>query len=125
MSEQQHITDAEWDVMQVVWSDGRVSAADVISELSEDKGWNHRTVRTLLARLVDKEILTYEVDGNRYVYKAKVTRQRCVRSEGRSFVNKVFGGDVKSLLLHFVDDSDLDAEDLKKLREALKSKKRS
>lgn len=124
MSEQ-HITDAEWDVMQVVWSGGQVSAADVISELTKKKGWNHRTVRTLLSRLVDKEILTYEVDGNRYVYKAQVTRQRCVRTEGRSFVNKVFGGDVKSLLLHFVDDAGLDAEDLKKLREALNSKKRS
>lgn len=124
MSEQ-HITDAEWDVMQVVWSGGQVSAADVISELTKKKGWNHRTVRTLLSRLVDKEILTYEVDGNRYVYKAQVTRQRCVRTEARSFVNKVFGGDVKSLLLHFVDDAGLDAEDLKKLREALNSKKRS
>jgi BlaI family penicillinase repressor len=124
MSEK-HITDAEWDVMQVVWSGGQVSAADVISELTKKKGWNHRTVRTLLSRLVDKEILTYEVDGNRYVYKAQVTRQRCVRTEGRSFVNKVFGGDVKSLLLHFVDDAGLDAEDLKKLREALNSKKRS
>ncbi len=123
MSEQ-HITDAEWDVMQVVWSGGQVAAADVISELTKKKGWNHRTVRTLLSRLVDKEILTYEVVGNRYVYKARVTRQRCVRTEGRSFVNKVFGGDVKSLLLHFVDDAGLDAEDLKKLREALNSKKR-
>jgi predicted transcriptional regulator len=47
-----------------------------------------------------------------------------VRTEGRSFVDKVFGGDVQSLLLHFVDDSDLSADDLKKLREALKSKKR-
>ena len=125
MSEKQHITDAEWDVMQVVWSRGRVSAADVIGELAEEKAWNHRTVRTLLSRLVDKEIVTYEVDGNRYVYKAQVTRQSCVKSEGRSFVNKVFGGDVRSLLLHFVDDSGLDAEDLKKLREALKSTKRS
>ena len=124
MSEQ-HITDAEWDVMQVVWSQGRVSAADVISELAELKGWNHRTVRTLLSRLVDKEILAFEAQGNRYLYKARVTRQRCVRSEGRSFVNKIFGGDVKSMLLHFVDDSDLDAEDIKKLREALNSKKRS
>lgn len=122
MSEQ-HITGAEWDVMQVVWSRGHVSAADVISELAEKNGWNHRTVRTLLSRLVDKEILTYEVDGNRYVYKARVTRQKCVRTEGRSFVDKVFGGDVQSLLLHFVDDSDLSADDLKKLREALKSKK--
>jgi predicted transcriptional regulator len=47
-----------------------------------------------------------------------------VQREGRSFVDKVFGGDVTSLLLHFVDDSGLDAEEVKKLRDALKSKKR-
>ena len=122
---EQHLSDAEWDVMQVIWSQGRVTAADVISAIAEQKGWNHRTVRTMLSRLVDKEFLTYEAEGNRYVYKAHVTRRRCARSEGRSFVNKVFGGDVNSLLLHFVDDSDLDADDLNKLREALKSKKRS
>lgn len=121
----QHLSDAEWDVMQVIWSQGRVTAADVINAIAEEKGWNHRTVRTMLSRLVDKKFLTYEAEGNRYVYKAHVTRQRCARSESRSFVNKVFGGDVTSLLLHFVDDSDLDADDLNKLREALKSKKLS
>lgn len=125
MPNHQDITDAEWEVMQVVWSQGRVSAADVIAELADEKGWNHRTIRTLLSRLVDKEILTYEVDGNRYVYRARVTRQKYVKREGRSFVNKVFGGDVKSLLLHFVDDSGLDAEDIRKLRATLDASKRS
>src|SRR3954469_19481710 len=82
------ISDAEWDVMEVIWEHGRATAADVIGALAEERGWNHRTIRTLLGRLVEKEALQYEVDGHRYLYSPAVTRERCVRRAGRSFVEK-------------------------------------
>ena len=119
---EQRISDAEWDVMQYIWDQGDVTAADVIAALTEATGWNHRTIRTLLARLVEKQILVYEVDGNRYLYRAAVTRRQCVRKEGRSFVEKVFGGDVAALLVYFAKDSHVRSEDLKTLRAILDQK---
>lgn len=119
---EQRISDAEWDVMQVIWGKSCVTAADVIDSLAETKGWNHRTIRTLLSRLLEKGVLSYEVAGNRYVYRAAVTRRQCVRKEGRSFVEKVFGGDVGALLVHFAKESSVGPEDLAALRAILDQK---
>lgn len=113
------ISDAEWDVMEVVWRRGTAVAADVIEDLAAPKGWNHRTIRTLLARLVEKGALRYEVDGKRYVYRPHLSRERCVRREGRSFLDKIFDGDVKSLVVHFVEQSDLPPEQVAELRRVL------
>ena len=116
------ISDAEWDVMEPIWDAGESTAAEIIRRLGATHDWNHSTIRTLLARLVEKGVLTYEVDGARYIYRAAVSRERCVRQEGRSFLDKIFGGDVGALVAHFVEDTPLDAEQIRQLRELLARK---
>ena len=116
------ISDAEWDVMEPIWAAGACTAGDVIKRLRATHDWNHSTIRTLLARLVEKEALTYDVDGSRYIYRAAVSRQRCVRQEGRSFLEKAFGGDVAALLAHFVEDASLDRDQIQQLRQLLAQK---
>jgi BlaI family transcriptional regulator, penicillinase repressor len=116
------ISDAEWDVMEPIWAAGACTAAEVIQQLRATHDWNHSTVRTLLARLVEKGALAYDVDGSRYIYRAAVSRQRCVRQEGRSFLEKAFGGDVAALLAHFVQDSSLDRRQIEQLRQLLAQK---
>lgn len=122
MTAQIQISEAEWDVMRVVWGDGPLTAARVIASLSDTRDWNHRTVRTLLSRLVEKGALAYDVDGTKYIYRAAVPREQCVRHESRSFLSKVFGGDVQSLLAHFVEDSALSEDELRQLRELVEAK---
>jgi len=117
------ISDAEWDVMETIWDAGAGTAADVIRSLRETHDWNHSTIRTLLARLVEKGALAYDVAGARYVYRPAVSRERCVRQKGRSFVEQVFGGNVGALLLHFVADASLDRDQIEQLREQLAQKK--
>ena len=118
------ISDSEWDVMEPIWTAGACTAADVIKSLRPTHNWNHSTIRTLLARLVEKGALDYEVDGAKYIYRAAVTRHQCVRHEGRSFLAKAFGGDVTALLAHFVADSSLSQEQIDQLRQLLDKKKK-
>ena len=120
-----HMSDAEWDVMEPIWASGACTAAEVIKALRESHDWNHSTIRTLLARLVEKGALDYDVDGSKYIYRAAVSRSQCVRVEGRSFLAKAFGGDVTALLAHFVADSPLSPEQIDQLRQLLDSKKKS
>src|SRR5438874_4027909 len=117
------ITDSEWDVMEPIWAAGACTAAEVIKRLRATHDWNHSTVRTLLARLVEKGALAYDVDGSRYIYRAAVSRQRCVRQEGRSFLEKAFGGDVTALVAHFVAEASLDRDQIEQLRQLLAQKK--
>src|SRR3954451_18957999 len=116
------ISDAEWAVMEPIWAADTCTAADVIKALRATHDWNHSTIRTLLARLVEKGALAYDVDGSRYIYRAAVSRERCVRMEGRSFLDKVFGGDVRALLAHFVADAALNQDQLEELRQLLAQK---
>ena len=76
MARSLQISDAEWVVMEPIWAAGACTAADVIKALRATHDWNHSTIRTLLARLVEKGALAYDVDGSRYIYRAAVTRQR-------------------------------------------------
>jgi BlaI family penicillinase repressor len=117
------ISDAEWDVMEQIWAAGACTAADVIRQLRATHDWNHSTIRTLLARLVEKGALAYDVDGSRYIYRAAVSRQRCVRQEGRSFLEKVFDGDVGALVAHFVADASLDPDQVEQLHRLLAQKR--
>lgn len=117
------ISDAEWDVMEPIWEAGVCAAADVIKRLRTTHDWNHSTIRTLLARLVEKGALDYEVDGARYLYRPAVTRQQCVRQKSRSFLEKAFGGDVGALLAHFVSEASLDPDQIEQLHQLLAQKK--
>jgi BlaI family penicillinase repressor len=123
MADSLQISPAEWDVMAAVWESGSTTAAEVIACLGESHDWSHRTIRTLLARLVEKGALKYTADGKAYIYRPAVTREQCVRQEGRTFMNKVFGGDVGALLVHFVEDAQLSPDKIEKLRQLLATKK--
>jgi BlaI family transcriptional regulator, penicillinase repressor len=113
------ISDAEWLVMQVVWDLKAATAADVIAQLGPEAGWSHRTIRTLLGRLVEKKVLAAQPDGNRYVYRPLVTRTQCVRKAGKSFLERVFGGDCGELLMHFARQGKVAPEQIAKLRKLL------
>ena len=115
------ISDAEWDVMQVAWAAAPqpVTANQVVDKLAGRKGWNPKTVRTLLNRLMNKGALAVEAQGKRYLYRPAVTREECVRQESRSFLSRVFGGAAGAMLVHFVNETPLTAEEIAQLRKVL------
>ena len=113
------ISDAEWDVMKVVWDRQPVPASDVVEQLGRERGWAPRTVKTMLNRLVGKGALAYAVDGKRFLYSAKVNRDACVRRESRSFLSRVFDGSVTPAVVHLLTHSKLSDDELKQLRRVL------
>ena len=78
-----NISDAEWTVMQVLWDLKQATAGEVIERLESSSDWNHRTIRTLIRRLVDKGLVLHTVEGQRHLYRPAASRQSCVRDEGR------------------------------------------
>jgi BlaI family penicillinase repressor len=114
------ISDAEWQVMNVVWGGQPLAAQDVIGRLEGEADWAPATVKTMLHRLVKKGVLTFEQDGNRYVYRARVRRSDCVKQASRSFLDRVFGGESAPLLAHFLRSSKLSPDEIAQLRRILK-----
>lgn len=116
---QPEISNSEWQVMNVVWELQPVTANTVIQKLATANDWTPATVRTFLHRLVKKGALTYEKDGNRYQYRAGVSKRATIKQASRSFLTSVFGGQSGPLLTHFVKSSKLSADEVKELRELL------
>jgi len=67
--------------------------------------------------------LKYEADGKRYIYRPAVSRQASVKGESRSFVQRVFGGEVGPMLAHFVEDAKLTPQQVQELRKLLDERK--
>lgn len=113
------ITDAEWEVMLSVWEADDQTAGEIIARVEPIRKRSHRTVRTLLARLVEKGAVTVQVDGSRHLYSAAITRNECVRLAARSFTEQFFAGNLQSLLMHFVEHESLSDKEVKELRQHL------
>lgn len=86
------ISNAEWQVMNIVWENQPTTASEIIKQLAKTSEWTSATIRTFLHRLVKKGALSYEEDGNRYLYRAAITRNATIKQAGRSFMSSVFAG---------------------------------
>ncbi len=119
-----HIADAEWEVMTVVWERGPVAASVVADLLVERKRWTLATVRTLLRRLTNKGALEQRLEGKRFLYTARVSREECVRHESESFLERVLGRTPSVAILHLVRKADLSEKDIQELRRILREKEK-
>ena len=116
------ITDAEWEVMNVLWEHSPSTATELADALCAKMDWHPKTLKTLLGRLVKKGVLRYRTEGNRYVYSPAIPRQRYVKEETASFVERVFGGEATPMLVHFVRNTRLTKEEIDELRRILDEK---
>lgn len=115
-----NITDSEWAVMETLWERSPQSASEVTRALRPTMKWAENTVRTLLKRLVEKGALkTSETAGGTRLFLPAVKRDACVRAEGESFMQRVFGGAAKPLLIHFATRAKLTAEEIRELKKLL------
>lgn len=116
------ISDAEWIVMNLIWESQPVDSAQVIERLGKANNWSPATIKTMLHRLVKKDVLSHEIDGKKYIYRSNVRRDSCVRKASRSFLDRVFGGDAAPALLHMVKSAKLTADEVAELQRLLDSK---
>jgi BlaI family penicillinase repressor len=114
------ISEAEWQVMKVLWKRSPQSAQEVIDALASSTHWSPATVKTLLNRLVKKKALQFERHGKAYFYSPACTEEACRAAEARSFLDRVFDGSLSPLLAHFVSQTPLTPAELEELEGILK-----
>ncbi|MEM7360824.1 MAG: BlaI/MecI/CopY family transcriptional regulator [Pseudomonadota bacterium] len=109
------VSESEKLVMEVLWQESPLSSTDVVDRL-QNQGWNEKTVKTFLNRLVKKQVVSFEKDGRRYLYSPVVAREAFLTEESEGFLNKVFKGDMKELLATFVQNKQLSNQELDYLK---------
>ncbi len=119
------ISEAEWQVMKLLWGRHPLTANKIVELLSSAKPWKPKTVKTLLNRLVNKKALGYETKGREYHYYPMVSEVECARVESRSFLERVYGGAVTPMLAAFIENGELTTEEIEELKQILERKGRS
>ena len=119
------ISDAEWQVMKIVWMQGEQTSSDLIKVLAERFDWSKSTVQTLLARLVEKECLTRKKEGKSFVYSALLTLDQSRDLLVRDIKDKVCSRRIKNLLADLIVECDFTLTDLADLEAVISEKKAS
>lgn len=110
------ISEAESRVMEQLWALAPQASEELAVALQPTTGWHENTVRTLLNRLARKGAVRAEREGRRYLYSPLLTRAAWQSQESRSLLDRVFGGKVAPLLVHFSRNEKLSTKDVAELR---------
>lgn len=119
------ISDAEWQVMKIVWMQGEQTSSDLIRVLAERFDWSKSTVQTLLARLVEKECLTRKKEGKSFVYSALLTLDQSRDLLVQDIKDKVCSRRMKQLVADLIVECDFTQADLEELEAVISEKKAS
>ena len=111
-----NISAAESKVMEALWRREPQSADDIVAEVASANSWSAATVKTLLNRLLQKKAVSRQKEDRLYVYRAALSRADHMSAEGRNLIDRLFGGSVSSLVMHFSEREQLSAEDVAELK---------
>ncbi|OQW74814.1 MAG: CopY family transcriptional repressor [Proteobacteria bacterium ST_bin13] len=119
----ERITEAEQVVLEILWDDAPATAAQITDRAFPRRQWNAQTVKTILARLVQKGAIGAEADGRRFLYRPLMDRAALVETEAQHLLDRLFDGKAAPLVAHLVKRAEVsgrDADDIEQLLQALK-----
>ena len=116
------INGTEWDLLDVLWKVERATAREVSEALTGKRGWAVSTTKTLLDRMVTKELVSARQVGNVWEYPPALRRVEARRSAWVDFVEKAFGGASAPALQFLAKEARLSKKELAELRALLDGK---
>ena len=116
---QVELTEAEWDIMRVVWNEGPCAAGTVQESLQGTRNWAYSTVKTTMDRMVRKGLLGTHSIRNLQLFSAAVTENQARRSEVRKTLRRAFDGALTPMMQFLLEHEGLTDDELRHLREML------
>lgn len=122
MSSLPQISEAEYEVMKIVWKYAPINTNEITEKLLATSSWSAKTIQTLIKRLVNKGVLTYEKNSRVFVYTPVVKESEYISQESNSFLNRYYDGDITAMLSAYIQNDKLSKTEIETLR-ALLSKR--
>ena len=122
MSALPQISEAEYEVMKIVWKYAPINTNEITEKLLATSSWSAKTIQTLIKRLVNKGVLTYEKNSRVFVYTPVVKESEYISQESNSFLNRYYDGDITAMLSAYIQNDKLSKTEIETLR-ALLSKR--
>ena len=122
MQDLPQISEAEFEVMKIVWKYAPISTNDITDRLLRTTSWSPKTIQTLIKRLVTKKALTYEKQGRVFVYTPLVKENEYIDQKSTSFLKRYYNGDITAMLSSYIENDRLSETDIAHLRSLLSRK---
>lgn len=122
MADLPQISEAEYEVMKIVWKHSPISTNEITDILTQTTSWRPKTIQTLIKRLVTKGVLSYEKQSRVFVYTPLVKESDYIRQESNSFLDRFYDGNITSMLSAYLDSDRLTESEIDTLRSLLSKK---
>ncbi len=116
------ISEAEFEVMKIVWKYAPISTNEITKKLLQTTNWNPKTIHTLIKRLVTKGALTYKKQSRMFVYTPAVKESEYIGQESNSFLKRYYDGDITAMVSAYIENDKLSESELDTLRTLLSRK---
>ena len=113
------ISEAEFEVMKIVWKYAPINTNEITEKLLKTTAWSPKTIYTLIKRLVIKGVLSYEKQGRVFVYTPLVQEREYIIQESDSFLDRYYDGDITSMLSSYLENDKLSETEINSLRSLL------
>lgn len=113
------ISEAEFEVMKIVWKSAPINTNEITECLLKTTSWSAKTIQTLIKRLVTKGALTYEKQGRVFVYTPLVKEDEYINQESNSFLKRFYDGDISAMLSAYLENNRLSETEIRHLRSIL------
>ena len=113
------ISEAEWEVMKILWESAPKTANEIVEKLQGHVKWQPKTVKTLISRLLKKQAIAFEKEDRVYRYSPLVGKEDCLREENQSFLKRVYNGELNVMLTSFLSSRQLSEKDIEELKQIL------
>ncbi|MEM7602364.1 MAG: BlaI/MecI/CopY family transcriptional regulator [Verrucomicrobiota bacterium] len=119
------ISEAEWQIMEVVWrAADPMPSEEILRQVENRSDWSESTMRTFLNRLGKKGAICAVREGRRYLYSPACQREECLRHESTAFLKRYFDGKLSPMLACFLGEESISEEELDRLEELVKRRKK-
>ena len=119
MSDLPQISEAEYEVMKIVWKHAPINTNEITEKLLQSTNWSPKTIQTLIKRLVTKGALPYEKQSRVFVYTPLVKESEYICQESNSFLNRYYDGDITAMLSAYIENDKLTEPEIETLRSLL------
>ena len=113
------LTDAEAQVMAVLWRLNNASVGDVVDAMNQKRPVTYSTVQTMLRILETKGYVTHDKIARAFVYRPVVDERQARRRALRHLVTRLFEGSPSLLVLNVLEDDEIDPAERAQLRKLI------
>ena len=113
------LTQAEWQIMKVLWKNHPATARQIMTRLPKGVNWAYTTIKTMLTRLVEKSAVGETKQGNTSLYEPLLSQRKARLSAFTSMLDQAFDGAAGPLVHFLLEEQQLSAGQKRELIEKL------